>query len=69
MGMSVDRRICNQQDPADQPVFLSVVPGMTVVVRHDPMTGEKADKDWWMGQVIYCGGADAVDCLELYGQS
>ena len=41
---------------------------MTVVVRHDPMTGEKADKYWWMGQVIYCGGADAVDCLELYGQ-
>ena len=54
--MSVDHGICNQQDQADQPIFLSVVPGMTVVVRHDHLTGERADKDWWMGQVIYCGG-------------
>ena len=55
--MSVDHGTYKQQDPADQPIFLSVVPGMTVVVRHDPMTGEKADKDWWMGEVIHCGGA------------
>ena len=57
MSMSVDHGTYKQQDPADQPIFLSVVPGMTVVVRHDPMTGEKADKDWWMGQVIHSGGA------------
>ena len=54
--MSVDHGLYNQQDPSDKPIFLSVVPGMTVVVRHDHMTGEKADKDWWMGQVIHCGG-------------
>jgi len=30
---------------------------MTVVLRHAPMTGEKADKDWRMGEVIHCGGA------------
>ena len=30
---------------------------MTVIVRHDFLTGEKRDKDWWMGQVIHCGGA------------
>ena len=24
---------------------------MTVIVRHDFLTGEKRDKDWWMGQV------------------
>ena len=30
---------------------------MTVIVRHDYLHGEKAKKDWWMGQVIHCGGA------------
>ena len=55
--MSVDHGIYNQQDPSEQPIFLSVVPGMTVIVRHDYLTGEKTDKDWWMGQVIHCGGA------------
>lgn len=54
--MSVDYGLHSQQVPSDQPIFLSVVPGMTVVVRHDRMTGEKTDKDWWMGQVIHCGG-------------
>ena len=53
--MSVDHGIYNQQDPTDQPIFLNVVPGMTVIVRHDYLTGEKRDKAWWMGQVIYCG--------------
>ncbi len=38
-------------------MFLDVVPGMTVIVKHDLQTGEKADKDWWMGKVIHCGGA------------
>ena len=54
--MSVDHGIYNQQDPSEQPIFLSVVPGMTVIVRHDYLTGEKAGKYWWMGQVIHCGG-------------
>ncbi len=28
------------------------------IVNHDYLTGEKQDRDWWMGQVIHCGGAD-----------
>ena len=24
---------------------------------NDDLTGEKVDKDWWMGQVINCNGA------------
>ena len=54
--MSVDHGVYSSPEP-ERPVFLDVVPGMTVVVRYDRMTGEKADKDWWMGQVIHCGGA------------
>ena len=54
--MSVDHGIYSQQDPSEQPIFLSVAPGMTVIVRHDYLTGEKADKDWWMGHVLHCGG-------------
>jgi hypothetical protein len=30
---------------------------MTVIVRHDYLTGEKRDNDWWTGHVIYCGAA------------
>tara|TARA_Y100000739_G_scaffold159426_1_gene137778 strand:- start:896 stop:1180 length:285 start_codon:yes stop_codon:yes gene_type:complete len=48
---------CGPWLPEGQSIFLSVVPGMTMVVRHDHLTGEKADEDWWMGQVIHCGGA------------
>ena len=55
--MSVDHGIYDQQDPSEQPIFLSVVPGMTVIVKQDLQTGEKAGKDWWMGEVIHCGGA------------
>ena len=29
---------------------------MTVIVRHDFQAGERRDRDWRMGQVIYCGG-------------
>ena len=54
--MSVDHGIFSSPE-TERPVFLDVVPGITVVVRHDHMTGEKAHKDWWMGQVIHCGGA------------
>ena len=42
--MSVDHGIYEQQ--GERPLFLDVVPGMTVIVRHDYLTGEKADKDW-----------------------
>ena len=31
--------------------------GMTVIMRHECLNGEKRDKDWWMGQLIHCGGA------------
>ena len=55
--MSVDHVHYNQSSPSERPVFLNVVPGMTVIVKHDYLTGEKAEKDWWMGQVIHCGGA------------
>ena len=54
--MSVDHGVYNSPE-SERPVFLDVVPGMTVIVQHDLQTGEKADKDWWMGQVIHCGGA------------
>ena len=37
-------------------MFLGLQPGMTVIVRHDPMPGEPQDRDWWMGQVIHCEG-------------
>ena len=49
--------IHHQFDPSERPTFLDVKPGMTVIVRYDFLTGEKRDKDWWMGQVIHCGGA------------
>ena len=55
--MSVDHGLSSRQDSVERPVFLDVAPGMTVIVRHDYLTGEKRDKDWWMGHVIHCGGA------------
>ena len=33
---------------------------MTVIVKHDYLTGENSDKDWWMGQVIRWVNADLV---------
>ena len=54
--MSVNRGIRSSPEPEKQ-LFLDVAPGMTVIVRHDFLTGEKHDKDWWMGHVIHCGGA------------
>ena len=38
-------------------VFLDVAPGMSVIVLHDFLTDARTAKDWWMGQVIQCGGA------------
>ena len=55
--MSVDHGHYYQSNPSERPTFLDVAPGMTVIVKHDYLTGETAEKDWWMGQVIHCGGA------------
>ena len=41
----------------ERPLFLDVVPGATLIVRHDFLAGDKQGKDWWKGQVIHCGGA------------
>ena len=54
--MSVDHGIYNSPE-SERPAFLDVAPGMTVIVQHDFQVGEKRDKDWWMDQVIHCGGA------------
>ena len=54
--MSVDHGVYSSPE-SERPVFLGVVPGMTMIVKHDFLTGEKRDKDWWMGLVIHCGGA------------
>ena len=56
MGMSVDHGVCNSPE-SERTVFLDVAPVMTVIVQHDLQIGEKRDKDWWMWQVIHCGGA------------
>ena len=55
--MSVDHGIHNQFNPSERPIFLDVTPDMTAFVRRDCLTREKAEKDWWMRQVIYCGAA------------
>jgi len=39
-----------------RPAFLDLRPGMTVIVRHDPLLGESSDQDWWMGLVLHCNG-------------
>ena len=54
--MSADHGVYSSPE-SERPLFLDVVPGMTAIVRHDYLTGEKAEKDWWMGEVINCGGA------------
>ena len=56
MVVSADRGLCVASQ-SERPVFLDVLPGMTVIVRHDFLTGEAQDRDWWMGCVIHCGGA------------
>ena len=55
--MSVDHLSETKEPVEERPVFLDVKPGMTVIVRCDYLVGETQDKDWWMGQVIHCGGA------------
>ena len=55
--MSVDHLSPNKPPQKERPLFLEVKPGMTVIVKWDHQIGEKQEKDWWMGQVIHCGGA------------
>ena len=54
--MSVEHGVYDSPE-SERPIFLDVTPDITVIVKHDYLTGEKAEKDWWMGQVIYCNGA------------
>ena len=54
--MSVDHGIHNKSDPSERPIFLDVTSGMTVIVFHNNLVEEEQDKDWWMGQVLHCGG-------------
>jgi hypothetical protein len=42
--MSVDHGVYSSPE-SERPVFLDVAPGMTVIVRHDYLTGEKEDED------------------------
>lgn len=55
--MSVDHSPPPPLLPAEsRPAFLKLQPGMTVVVRHDPLPGEALNRDRWMGQVVHCSG-------------
>ena len=55
----------NANEP--DPVFLSVKPGQLVIVQHNHLTGESPDRDWWMGQVVFCeGGARKPDVNSLF---
>ena len=38
------------------PVLFLLLPDL-VIVKHDHLTGEKQEKDWWMGQVTHFNGA------------
>ena len=53
--VSVDHGVYDSPE-SDRLIFLHVAPGMTVIVKHDYLTGENSEKDWWMGQVIHCNG-------------
>ena len=54
--MSIDHRVYSSPK-SGRLAFQDVAPGKTVIVKHDYQTGEPHAKDWWMGQVIHCGGA------------
>ena len=42
--MSIDHGVYSSPE-SERPVFLDVAPGMTVVVKHDYLPGERAEKD------------------------
>jgi len=53
--MSDNHGVYSSPEP-HRPVFVDVDPGRRSLSL-DELTGQKAKKDWWMGQVIHCGGA------------
>ena len=55
--MSVDHVAATKAPDEAKPGFLEVKPGMKVIVRNDEQPGGTQDKDWWMAEVIHCGGA------------
>ena len=55
--MSVDHVAATKAPDEAKPGFLDVKPGMKVIVRNDERPGETQDQDWWMAEVIHCGGA------------
>ena len=51
--MSVDRGVI--PDPKERPPSVDLVPGDIVVVWSHPETvGFQEDKNWWMGEVMFC---------------
>ena len=54
--MSVDHLSGVKSPVEERPLFLDVKPGMTVIVRCEFQVGQKQDKDWWMGVVVWCEG-------------
>ncbi|WP_413746584.1 hypothetical protein [Synechococcus sp. MIT S9507] len=42
--MSIDHGVYSSPE-SEKPVFLYVAPGMTVIVKHDYLTGEQHEKD------------------------
>ena len=56
--MSEDYSSGIEPPKTERPVFLDVNPGMTVIVKKLPelFSAVKDEKDWWMGEVIYCDG-------------
>ena len=54
--ISVDHLTTAKAPVKARPVFLDSKPGLTVIVRYDYLTGEAQDKDWWIGQIIWCEG-------------
>ena len=55
--MSVDHVAATKAPGEAKPGFLDVKPGMKVIVRNDERSGDTQDQDWWMAEVIHCGGA------------
>ena len=48
-------------------IFLSVRSSQLMIVRHNHLTGESRDNDWWMGMMVLCeGGARKPDVNSLF---
>jgi len=65
--MSIDHGVYSSPEP-EHPIFLDVAPGMTVIDKHDYLTGEQHEKDWWMEQVLHCGGAARDPSMHIFFQ-